>query len=60
MFPREPAVKPIVGRQAWEDEYTTCKAWDRPARQNHTDRPYYPWMPPAPPEFRVSFKLGFQ
>ena len=48
---------PIVGREAWEDEYTTCKYWDRPPRTNHLDTPTYPWMPT---NFKVSFKLGFK
>ena len=48
---------PIVGREAWEDEYTTCKYWDRPPRTNHLDTPTYPWMPQ---QFKVSFKLGFK
>lgn len=60
MFTPPEGLKPIVGREAWEDEYTTAKVWDRPVRQNHTDRPYYPWMPTPPPQFKVSFKLGWK
>lgn len=56
MFPPE-GPKPILGKEAWQDEYDTCKAWNRPARIHHTDAPFYPW---APNNFRVSFKLGFQ
>lgn len=54
-----PGPKPIVGYEAWKDEFETCKEWDRPARKFHTDQPFYPWMPKAPDQFRVSFKLGF-
>jgi hypothetical protein len=46
-----------VGREAWEDEYITCRYWDRPPRVNHLDPPTYPWMPPS---IKVSFKLGFK
>ncbi len=58
MFPPE-GPKPISGAKAWQDEYETCKHWDRPPRKNHTDTPYYPWMPKDNP-FKVSFKLGFK
>lgn len=54
-----PGPKPITGYEAWKDEFETCKEWDRPARKFHTDPPFYPWMPKAPDQFRVSFKLGF-
>lgn len=42
----------------WETEYQACKAWDRPARNNLSDLPFYPWMPKQ--QYSVSFKLGFQ
>lgn len=60
MFEPPRPVIPIVGREAWEDEYTTCKFWNRPARTNHTDTPFYPWAPKPPPQFKVSFKLGWK
>lgn len=52
--------KPVQGREAWADEFQTCKAWDRPPRKFHTDTPYYPWALPPKPAFSVSFKLGFR
>lgn len=58
MFPPE-GPRPIVGREAWRDEFETCNAWNRPPRKYHTDRPYYPWAP-LPRQFSVSFKLGFK
>ncbi len=55
MFDPPQGLKPILGREAWEDEYTTARFWDRPVRQNHTDRPYYPWMPPRSPKISSVF-----
>lgn len=52
--------KPIVGREAWREEYESCYYWHRPARKFHTDTPYYPWAPQPKPQFSVSFKLGFK
>lgn len=46
--------------QDWENEYVTCKIFDRPPRNNLKDTPYYPWMPKPKPACRVTFKLGFQ
>lgn len=46
--------------QDWQMEYEACKIWDRPARQNLKDTPFYPWMPKAPPQYHVTFKLGFK
>lgn len=46
--------------QDWETEYQCCKAFNRPPRTNLKDTPFYPWMPKPKPQFRVSFKLGFQ
>lgn len=59
MFPPSRPI-PITTRQGWEDEYVTARYWNRPVRKYYTDSPYYPWMPKPPPQFRVSFKLGFQ
>nr|BAB69897.1 ORF4 [Torque teno virus] len=55
LFPPE-GPKPISGYRAWEDEFTCCKYWDRPSRINHTDPPFYPWMP----KYNVTFKLGWK
>lgn len=52
--------RPILGREAWKDEYETCRVWNRPPRKFHTDTPYYPWAPKPQPSFSVSFKLGFK
>lgn len=52
--------KPAPTSGDWETEYQACKFWDRPPRKFLTDTPFYPWMPPAPPKFSVSFKLGFK
>lgn len=59
MFPPD-TPRPIITKEGWEDEFVTCKHWDRPARSYYTDRPTYPWMPKAPPQCNVSFKLGFK
>ena len=58
MFGEYPDRKPT--KQDWQTEYEACRAFDRPPRYNLTDTPIYPWMPKPKPEFRVSFKLGFQ
>lgn len=52
--------RPIRGRQAWADEYHTAAVWGRPVRNFHTDTPFYPDVPKPPPEFKVSFKLGWK
>lgn len=59
MFP-ERGPKPAPSTGDWETEYMACKFWDRPPRKYLTDTPFYPWMPPAPPKFSVSFKLGYK
>lgn len=59
MFPPD-TPRPIVTKEAWEDEFTTAKVWDRPVRNYHTDTPYYPWAPKPAPPFNVSFKLGYK
>lgn len=53
------APKPAPTKGDWETEYQAARAWDRPVRNNLSDTPFYPWVPPRP-QFRVSFKLGFQ
>lgn len=58
LFPE--MTKKIYSSQDWKVEYESCKQWDRPARQNLTDTPYYPWMPPPKQPFSVTFKLGFK
>lgn len=58
MFGEYPDRKPTSGD--WQTEYEACKAFDRPPRYSLKDPPFYPWMPKPKPEFRVSFKLGFQ
>nr|BBE20931.1 pORF3 [Torque teno virus 7]BBE20934.1 pORF3 [Torque teno virus 7] len=52
--------KKIFSSNDWKCEYESCKQWDRPARQNLTDTPYYPWMLPPKQPFSVTFKLGFK
>ncbi len=50
-----PGPKPIVGYEAWRDEYENCKWWNRPPRKFHTDIPFYPDVPKVPDQIRVSF-----
>ena len=59
MFPPEKPM-PIHGYHGWETEYQACKAFDRPPRNYLSDKPIYPWLPRSQPQFKVSFKLGFQ
>lgn len=59
MFP-ERAPKPAPTPGDWATEYLCAKIFDRPPRSILTDTPFYPWVPKATPEFRVTFKLGFK
>ena len=52
--------RPITTREGWEDEYTTARVWCRPVRSFYTDTPFYPEVPKIPPQFHVSFKLGWK
>lgn len=59
MFPPE-GPRPITTREGWEDEYCTAKHWGRPVRSYYTDIPFYPEVPKVPPQFSVTFKLGWK
>lgn len=59
MFP-EMAPKPAPSPGDWATEYLCAKIFDRPARNNLLDTPFYPWLPKPTPDFRVCFKLGFK
>lgn len=44
----------------FETELDICKWLNRPPRTYFYDRPFYPWLPPAPKIPQVNFDLGFK
>nr|UHS18423.1 MAG: hypothetical protein [Alphatorquevirus sp.] len=50
----------VWSKQDWQTEYEAASFWDRPARTNLNDTPFYPWMPRQAPQYKVTFKLGFK
>lgn len=55
MFPESKPRTPTA--QDWAQEYEMARIFDRPARSNLSDTPFYPWVPKP---FNVTFALKFK
>lgn len=44
----------------WETELQLAKIFCRPMRTYSNDKPYYPWLPPAPLVPSVNFDLNYK